>query len=398
MSAPLVTEHDSPAQNTLPPRSPVRVLHVVGQLRAGGVETWLRRVWQGIDHDAFQFDFLVHTDQPGAYDDFFLAEGCRILPCLRPARPWKYAREFQRIVRQHGPYDVIHSHVHHFSGYVLRCTAKAGILHRIAHCHSDTTAREAKAPFLRKRYLVLMERWVSRYTTRGLAASGEAARALFGHDWKQDRRIRVLYCGIDVAPFRQDVDRESLRAELGIPPGRRVVGHVGSLAPAKNHAFWLEVAAELAQRDSNLHFLLVGDGELRTRIEQRIHEEGLEQRFTLTGARQDVPRILCGAMDIFLFPSVREGLPVSMIEAQAAGLPCVYSQIITPEVVVIPPLCLRRDLAEGPDAWADAVQEKLAAARPLSREETCKLVEESEFNIRRGIAALETIYLEHQPA
>src|SRR5688572_4535103 len=117
----------------------IRVLHVVGIMNRGGIETWLMHVLRHIDRRHFQVDILVATEQPGDYDQEARALGARILPCLRPRRPWAYARNFRRIVRTHGPYDVVHSHVRHFSSYVVRLAARAGIPVRLVHSHSDTS-------------------------------------------------------------------------------------------------------------------------------------------------------------------------------------------------------------------------------------------------------------------
>src|SRR5208337_3468794 len=134
---------------------PIRILQVVGGMERAGVETWLMHVLRQIDRDRFRMDFLVHTDHPCAYDEEIHSLGSKIIPCLRPSRPWTYARNFTRILREHGPYDVVHSHVHHFSGYVVRLAHRAGIPLRISHSHNDTTNLEARSGMIRHAYLSL---------------------------------------------------------------------------------------------------------------------------------------------------------------------------------------------------------------------------------------------------
>src|ERR1700733_11910503 len=131
----------------------MRILHVLGKLDRGGVETWLVQVLRHIDRQKYQMDFLVHSESPGAYDEEVRALGSRIIPCLHPSNPVMYARNFRRALRQYGPYDVVHSHVHHYSGYVLTLAAMWGVPVRIAHSHNDTRAAEASTSIGRREYL-----------------------------------------------------------------------------------------------------------------------------------------------------------------------------------------------------------------------------------------------------
>ncbi len=372
--------------------APLRTLHVVGALNRGGVETWLMHVLRHIDRDRFRMDFLVHTAQPAAYDDEARALGARIIPCLHPSQPLQYGRRFKRILREYGPYDVVHSHVHHFSGYTLRLAAQAGVPVRIAHSHSDTAAVERAASPARRAYLALMEYWVRRHATTGLAASARAAAALFGPHWQRDPRYRLLYCAIDLAPYRLPVDTAACRAELGLPPDVHVIGHVGNFKPVKNHAFLLKIAAEVIQRESRARFLLVGDGPLRPDIERRAQAVGLGEHVVFAGPRADVPRLMRGAMDAFLMPSLYEGLPVVGLEAQAAGLPLILSDTITTETDVIPELVNHISLDAPPAAWADAVLAALAQRPSITSAEALAQIAASPFTIERSVAELERLY------
>lgn len=215
-------------------RQPIRILHVVGSMTAGGVETWLMNVLRGIDRDLFQLDFLVHTNQPCFYDQEIRALGSKIIPCLNPSNPWQYSRNLSKILQQAGPYDVVHSHVHYFSGLVMRIAAKAGVPIRIAHSQNDTSTAEAAAGLARSGYLTLMNRWIDKYSTVGLACSELAAKDLFGSNWSQDDRYQVLLPGLDLTPFAQTVDRIALRSELGIGQDTLVIGHVGRFEHQKN--------------------------------------------------------------------------------------------------------------------------------------------------------------------
>jgi len=373
--------------------SPIRILHVLGGMVRDGVETWLMHILRHIDREHFQMDFLVHTTQPCAYDDEVLALGSEIIPCLHPRRPWSYARNFKSILREYGPYDVVHSHVLHYNGYVLRLAQQAGVPVRIAHSHSDTSQLQAKAGLLRRGYLTLMKRWIARHATVGLAVSRQAAAGLFGPSWEADPRWQILYYGIDLAPFQGHVDPVTVRAELNIPGEAFVIGHVGRFLEVKNHAFLVDIAAEVARREPQMYLLLVGDGALRPAIEQKVTQAGLADRVVFTGSRPDVPRLMRGAMDVFVLPSFYEGLPLVAIEAQAAGLPLILSDAITEEVDRVRPLVWRLSLSQPASAWAEAILTMRDAAPAITQQEALAVIEKSSFNIQTSVKLLEEVYL-----
>lgn len=369
----------------------VRILHVVGAMNLGGAETWLMHILRHIDRKRFQMDFVVHTTQPAAYDDEIRALGSQIIPCLHPRYPLTYARNLKRILREYGPYDIIHSHVHHYSGWVLRVAQQAGIPMRIAHSHSDTSFLQANASVLRRLYFVLMRRWIIQYATRGLGCSRAAATALFGPEWTSDARWRVLYYGIDLMPFHQAVQRDSVLAELGIPPDAFVVGHVGRFVEPKNHIFLLDIAREIVRCEPRARFVLVGDGHLRATVAQRVKEMGLTEYFVFAGERADVARLMLGAMDLFVFPSLYEGLGIVLVEAQAAGLPCLISNVVPQDVEVVPSLFQRLDLAQPAAVWAETALAMRCSPRPAQAEALAQ-VEKSVFNVNASVRALEKEY------
>jgi glycosyltransferase involved in cell wall biosynthesis len=372
----------------------LRVLHVVGGMNRGGIETWLMHVLRQADRGRCRMDFVVHTDRPCAYDDEIRALGGRILPCPAPNRtpPWGYSRAFRRLLAEHGPYDVVHSHLHFYGGNVLRLAHKAGVPVRIAHSHCDVSSAEARGGVLRRGYRGLMRHWVRRHATAGLAASRLAAADLFGPAWESDPRWRIFYCGIDLSPFHE-ADAAALRPNLGQPEGAFVIGHVGRFAEQKNHAFLVEIAAEVAHRDPQMHLLLVGEGELRAAVEEQVRRAGLAGRVTFAGARPDVPRLMLHAMDVFVLPSLYEGLPVVGLEAQAAGLPLVTSDAVTPEVARVPHLVRRLPLSAPASAWADAVLAARDGRRDAARREALAIMAGGPFDIRASVRELERLYL-----
>jgi glycosyltransferase involved in cell wall biosynthesis len=310
---------------------------------------------------------------------------------MHPSRPWSYAGNFFRILKEHGPYDVVHSHVHHFSGFTLMLAARAAVPVRIAHSHNDTTNHEERAGPFRRLYLKGAKQLIHHYATTGLACSALAAMDLFGEDWKSDSTRQVLYCGIDLEPFTQPAGRSEVRREFNIPSGALVLGHVGRFSEQKNHFFLLDIFAEVARRRPESRLLLVGDGELREAIAQKALRLGLEEKVIMAGVRPDIARLMKGAMDVFVFPSRWEGLPLGLVEAQAAGLSCIYSDSVTDEVNFVPSLVRRCSLTEPVSTWADLVLEAADRGRS-SQSEALEIIGRSGFNIVNSLARSCAIY------
>jgi glycosyltransferase involved in cell wall biosynthesis len=371
---------------------PIRVLHVLGGMNRGGVETWLMHILRHIDRDRFHMDFLVHTTEPCVYDDEIRSLGSKIIPCLDTSRPWLYAHNFKRILREYEPYDIVHSHVHHFSGYVLRLAKKGGVPFRIAHCHNDYSPLEANAGLYRRFYLTLMKGLIKQYATLGLGCSQLATVDLFGSDWKNNPRWRLFYYGIDMLPFREPNDSLEVRTKLGIPGNAFVIGHVGRFHKQKNHRFLLEIFALVAKREPQAYLLLLGEGSLRPDIEHQALQMGISDRIIFAGTRSDIPQLMIGAMDVFVLPSVTEGLPMVGIEAQAAGLPMILSDVITEEINKIAPLVEKISLSQPASVWADAVVARRYAKSNITQADSLAVLENSEFDIISSVKILTKAY------
>jgi glycosyltransferase involved in cell wall biosynthesis len=368
---------------------PKRVLHVIRAMGMAGTETWLMRALRRLDARRVRMDFLVHTAERWAYDEEIEALGSRIFRICTPLRSPAYATAVMRLLRQRS-FDAVHSHVHHFSGYLLPLAKAACDALRIAHSHTDTSRADLAANPLRRCYLHLMKRSIRSYADRMVGVSGPAGESLFGANWLNDPRSRVLFCGVDPAPFLRLPGRAEARAEWGVGEDELVIGHVGRFEKPKNHLFLLDVAAEIARSRTNLRVLLVGDGGLVESIRERSRTLGIERNIIFAGAREDVPRMLA-AMDVFLFPSHHEGLGLSLVEAQAAGLPCVISDVIPDEADINPGLIHRLALSSGPGIWAETVLRAPNGVLP-DRRECFGTLENSRLNIERSVEGLYALY------
>jgi glycosyltransferase involved in cell wall biosynthesis len=374
----------------------LRVLHVMGGLDRGGIETFLMHVLQRRNAARLKMDFVCHQDKNGAYEEQVLASGSRIFRCPFTTQPQKYARELLRILKENGPFDVVHSHVHHYDGFVLKLAHQAGVPIRISHSHNDTSHFDDKAGFARRIYLSQMSRWIQRYATLGLVCSRVAAASLFGANWQNDARWKIQRYGIDLSPFRDEINQSAQRARLGVADDELFVLHIGRFDPQKNHEFLMRIAKSLAEREPKMRLLMLGQGMLQPKIETLAEELGLKERVIFGGSRSDVPHCLLAA-DVFLMPSFHEGLPLAGLEAQAAGLPLVVADTVTPELSVVDGLVRFLSLSQSAEEWAQAV---LAGARAgstpganvVSRERALATMEQSPFNIENSVTALEKQY------
>jgi glycosyltransferase involved in cell wall biosynthesis len=368
---------------------PVRVLHVVGGMNPGGVETWLLQILQRLNRDRIQSDFWVHTSQACLYDSEIRALGSQIIAAPRLKTPWAYAKALKQLLQQQS-YDVVHSHVHHFSGAVLKVAQSAGVPVRIAHSHLDTSALDDQATVLRRCYLQLTRHWIQRHATLGVSASGLAAASLFGQNWQMDPRWQRLYYGVNLQPYAHPTDGAKLRAELHIPANAKVIGHVGRFETQKNHVFLVNVVAEVLQHQPNTYLLLVGQGALLPDIQAHVQALGIRDRVIFAGVRRDVPHLMQSVMDVMVLPSWQEGLPLVLIEAQAAGLPCIISDRITPEADILPNLIHRCGLERPIADWVNVT----LAAMHQGHQPQFDQIQSSAFNIEASVQALETLYLE----
>ena len=352
-----------------------RILQVVTYMGRGGIETMLMNYYRRMDREKIQFDFLVHRDFRADFDDEIEALGGRIyrVPAMNPASG-SYRKALADFFRAH-PYRVVHCHLNYMSGVVLAAAKQAGVPVRIAHAHTA-----AMAPGWKQSVRRLCKHLIPLTATHRFACSTEAGRAIFG---KQS--FSILANAIDAAAFAPDETvRREVRRELALEDAFTVM-HVGRMVYAKNHEFLLDAFRELLNTDPGAKLVLVGDGELRSQVEEKAAQlpEGSVQ---MLGSRTDIPRLLQAA-DVFAFPSRFEGMPVTMIEAQATGLPCIKSKTVTDE-------CIVTDLVtslptEDPRLWAEAI----LAARGTPRTDRLSDIQRSGYDITAAAEKLTRFYL-----
>jgi glycosyltransferase involved in cell wall biosynthesis len=370
---------------------PIRILHVVAGMTRGGLETWLMNIMRRIDRDRFHFDFCTFTDRLCAYDEEIRSLGGRIIPCLWNRSVRRFNRIFREILRQ-GRYDVVHAHMYNFAGVILRAAARQGVGHRFAHLH--TTGDGARTTLKRVIYRKLMVYLVRRHATRVLACSHGALDAFFGKDCHDDPRMRVVYCAADLTPFEEPVDRKTVRAELGVPADAMLMLHVGRFVEAKNHRYLIDIFHETRKRRSDLHLVLVGEGELLAESLSQVRELGLEECVHYLGVRSDVAKWMRAA-DVMVMPSIREGLPVTMIEAAAVGLPLIITDMPgTREAKGLGCGAVLLPLEAPVSQWLTAVLGALDEGRP-DPDEALSRFRSSPFTSEHSARTMERVYAEH---
>lgn len=365
--------------------NPIRILNLFTILDRGGAETLTMNYYRNIDRREVQFDFMVHRETPGAYDAEIKALGGRIFH-MPPIRPWT-AAQYRTMVRhfyaEHPEYRIIHSHMSELGYYDFIEAKAAGVPVRICHAHSRPYGFDLKSPvrwYYKKRMLP--------YITHMFMCGEPSGEWLFGK--KNRNRFVQMNNAIDARLYRYDLGkREAVRSALGIPADCMVVGHVGRFDPPKNHKFIIEIFCALHQAHPRTCLLLVGNdtGDLGAEIHEKVAALGLEDAVQFLGVRSDVSDLLQG-MDVFLFPSLFEGLSVASIEAQAAGLPVILSDTVSLE-------CKKTNLVHvvslkaAPSVWAEKVWE----AGHTERSDRYEEIRSAGFDIEENAKWLEQFYL-----
>ena len=339
---------------------PVRVLHIFGALNPGGVETFVMNLYRCIDREKVQFDFALTEGKRSFFDTEAESLGARLFyfdtkKCMM--------RKLSEIFEKQGPFAAMHSHVYFYSGAVLRNAAHHGIPVRIAHAHNTSFGQ--RYTLNRKCYEWLMRKLILKHATHMFGCSMDACEFVFGEGIMQDSRCRVVHNGFDVEAYQFDKEkRGAIRRQYGIGDDQLVVGHVGRFEEQKNHTQLVEQFSIVHKKDPETVLLMVGRGSLMNSIKKKCDNIGILDSCIFAGAQKDTPAYY-SAMDVFLFPSLYEGLGSVLIEAQANGLHCITSKNVVPKEVDITGNVSFFSLDSSPNYWAEAV---LSA----KRETTCE--------------------------
>ncbi|MPQ42295.1 glycosyltransferase family 1 protein [Clostridium tarantellae] len=364
---------------------PIRVLQVVTIMNRGGLETMLMNYYRKIDRTKIQFDFMTHRTERGHYDDEIEKLGGKIyrMSSIRPGNYNKYFKELDDFFNEHKDYKIVHSHINENSGFVLKAANKYNVPCRIAHSHLADLKLDYKYPF--RIYARLnLEKNVNEY----FSCSKNAGEWLFGRNISENGKIKILNNAVDVEIFKpKDEIRSKIRKELGVE-GKFVIGHIGRFYPQKNHKFLIDVFNEIYALNKDAILLLVGEGPLLDDIKAKVISLGLQNVVKFLGIREDVANFMQG-MDLFLFPSLFEGLAVVLVEAQASGTTCVTSTGVTKESNITGDVEFI-DLNLSAKKWANKI-----LALNLNKKDTSDLLKIKGYDSNTNVNWLSDFYLKY---
>lgn len=359
---------------------PIRVLQVVTYMGRGGLETMLMNYYRHIDHSKVQFDYLTHREFDGDYDKEIKDLGGNVyhLSNLNPLST-SYKKSLNDFFENHPEYKIVHSHLDCMAGIPLKYAKLNNVPIRIAHAHNSNQTKDLKYPLK-----LFYKRNIKKNANYLFACGDEAGKWMFNTD-----NFKVLNNAIDARDYTFNMNiRNDKRKEFGISDDSILVGHVGRFFPQKNHEFLIDIFNQFHKDHPNSYLMLVGEGELKVSIQDKVRTLGLEDFVIFTGLRSDVNDLL-QAMDVFLFPSLYEGLPVSIIEAQAAGLPCLISDKVPIECKKTD-LVYQLNLEDSLNVWSDKIYE----LSHITRRDTYEEIKQSGFDIVENAKWLENFYVD----
>ena len=324
-----------------------RLLCIVGSMNPGGAETFLMKIYRTLDRAKYQMDFCVSIDAPGAYDDEIKSLGGRIIHTTPKSKgALKAFLSIRNIVKTNQYKYVLRVSQHSLSALEL-VAAKMGGARRVAYRSSNTQTGGGRINRILHKICLPLSMFIP---DAKFAPSTEAADFMFGKNCIEKGRAKIVNNGLSIENYKYDENaRKALRSELDLN-GKIVVGHVGRLSRQKNHKFLLEVFYNIYSENRNAVLILVGQGELKEQIVKQCKELGIYDNVKFLGVRSDIGKLL-SAFDLFIFPSLFEGMPNTILEAQTSGLPCIISDTITREAMVTKRVVMC-SLSESAAEWA----------------------------------------------
>lgn len=299
-----------------------KVLHVFGRMVRGGAEMRTVEVFARMRSEGFDFIFCALSGAHGTLDDDIRSLGGKVV-YLKPGLDFPFA--FTAMLRNH-QIDIVHSHVHLFSGVIMVLAAFANVPVRISHFRNTDDGRTGT--LLRSLRNIILLQCIRVFATKILAVAEGVMESVLGSSWRLNSKCQVVYNGLDTERFRSPVDRLTVRSSLGIDPDATMYIHVGRMAVQKNHRQLLYIFKEILRHDPSAFLVLVGraDHAICQELQEISVKSGLSDHIKFLGERDDVPSLLA-ASDLMLFPSLWEGLPGAVLEACAAGIPVLASDL-----------------------------------------------------------------------
>ena len=364
-------------------KEPIRVLQIIGFVCGGGVEAVIMNYYRNIDRNRIQFDFVIDGYEKTSLDDEILSLGGKVYK-VEPytKNPFKNIYQIYRIIKDNN-YQIVHSNMNTLSVFSLFAAWLAGAKVRILHNHSTAVKSEK----LRSVMKYILRPFAPIFANRYMACSFLAGEWMYGKKKMHSGKVKVLNNAIVVDKFAYNPEiRKKLRYELNISEDTLVIGHVGRFMYQKNHDFLIDIFNEIHKQKSNSLLLLIGDGPLKQKIEEKVRNYNLQDNVKFLGLRKDV-KDLYNVMDVFVLPSWYEGLPVVSVEAQTNGLPCFVSDKISKECKLSSSMYFI-SLAKKADIWSKEILNSKLTRNKNAKQELIN----NNFNISKEVIKLLDFY------
>lgn len=340
-----------------------RLLCIIGNMNAGGAETFLMKMYRSIDRSKYQMDFCINTNNECFYENEIKTLGGKIYRISAKSQSIKLFKNGLSDCIKSGNYKYVLRITSSAMGFMdLKIAKKAGAKICSARSSNSNDGKSIKA----KAAHVLGKLLYRKYADVKIAPSDLAAKYTFGKKAYRRGEVHILHNALDLNVYSFDEQtRNHIRKEFSIDDNVKIIGHVGRFMSQKNHSFLLDIFNEIHKQNQNTVLMLVGKGELKDKIKEKIKALNLEDSVIFTGVRADIPALL-SAMDVFVFPSFYEGIPNTVIEAQATGLPCLIADTITKEANVTG--LVRYMPLKAPEEWAKEALNMISDTRMQTKE------------------------------
>lgn len=325
------------------------ILQIAAHLTIGGAEKVARDIGMYANPEEYETHYVIFDEDIGDYGREVIEKGCKIFKFREPSEDYgEYFRELKKLMAKY-PYTAVHAHTMFSIGWVMLAAKQMNIPVRVSHAHSALIDGNS---IVKNIYEFAMRRLILNYSTDLVACGEKAGERLYGKA-AYNKRGNLILNGIDTESFRFSQEkRDSLRKQLNLQD-KFILGHTGRLAEVKNQSFLIELMPEILKKREDAVLLLLGDGNDRKMLEEKVAALNLKDKVIFSGSVCNVQDYL-NAMDVFAFPSLYEGMPLSILEVQANGLPCVISDTVPPDVFLtdlIHPLSLN----DSKNKWIETI-------------------------------------------
>ena len=365
-------------------KMPIRILQITGGMNMGGIENFIMNIYRNIDRERVQFDFLIHQEEKQIFEDEIEKLGGKIyrIPSIRKSGYFKYKKNLKEFFQNYS-YKIVHSHYNELSGIILKIAKDYGVKVRISHSH---IAYPKYSNILTRLFGDYLRNLLKNSSSLKFACSNLAGEWLY----EKNGNYEVINNGIEANKYKlNEKIKIEKREELKIEKDEIAIGHIGRLTEQKNHKFLIEIFSKLHEKNSKYKLFIIGNGELEEKIREHIKALNLEKNIIMLGVRKDVNKIL-QAMDLFVFPSLYEGLPVTLVEAQGAGLKCFISDTVTKEIDLECGLTEFISLDKTSEEWADIIDKN----KEYIRKDTIDSLKSHGYDMTENAKNLEIRYIE----